>query len=144
MGWLNKESEAELPVEEMISNLRNNQAVTRRWAENLAELGAKGVDEGLLQSRDAGPKMAGVVEELANSSGSQLKRLSETFAKGGETAAEAFNTSYGRAVSTPIGNVVNQSKATAAVQVQQANFDSVGANRVTTETDQHKLTRHRA
>lgn len=87
---------SETSVHDMIANLRHNQVVVRDWADNLALLAERGIDEGLLQTlRDAGPESAGIVAELTTATKGELKKLSDTYAKGGEEAANALKKSLG-------------------------------------------------
>lgn len=84
-------TESELSVAEMIDNLEHNQQAVAQWADNLAQLGQRGLDEGLLQQlRDAGPEAAGTVAELASATDEELARLSEVFANGSEVAVQAL------------------------------------------------------
>lgn len=89
-------TESKVSVDEMIANLQANQETVAAWAENLVALGERGLDEGLLQQlRDAGPESAATVAELVRATDEQLLALSETFANGGEVAAQALTTELG-------------------------------------------------
>lgn len=100
-------TESKVSVEEMIANLEANQETVAAWADNLVELGRRGLDEGLLQQlRDAGPQSAATVAELVTATDEQLLTLSNTFANGGNVAAQALLTELG------MPNVVNSGKDT--------------------------------
>ncbi|MCM1295668.1 MAG: tape measure protein [Muribaculaceae bacterium] len=89
-------TQSKVSVEEMIANLQANQETVAAWADNLVELGRRGLDEGLLQQlRDAGPESAATVAELVSATDEQLITLSETFANGGNVAAQALMTELG-------------------------------------------------
>lgn len=89
-------TKSELSVSEMIANLEHNQQAVADWANNLAALGERGLDQGLLQQlRDAGPETAGTVAALVSATDEQLLRLSEVFANGGSVAAQALMTELG-------------------------------------------------
>lgn len=125
-------TESKVSVDEMIANLQANQETVAAWADNLVELGRRGLDEGLLQQlRDAGPESAATVAELVSATDEQLLTLSDTFANGGNVAAQALLTELGMPevinsgsemvdkVSTGVTN--NQSLTNAAVkQIQDA------------------------
>lgn len=84
-------TESELSVAEMIDNLEHNQQAVAQWADNLAQLGQRGLDEGLLQQlRDAGPESAATVAELVQATDSELEQLSEIFRNGADVATDAL------------------------------------------------------
>src|SRR5690625_1048567 len=84
--------ESEFTIEEMTKNLEENQRIMGEWADGIAELAERGVDQGLLDKlREAGPESAGHVNALVNASDDELEKLSEAFAKGGETATDALS-----------------------------------------------------
>src|SRR5690625_1250871 len=88
--------EVEITASEMADNLEENQRIISEWADNIAILAERGVDEGLLDTlREAGPESAGHVNALVNASDSELDRLSEAFSQGGETRSEALAKSLG-------------------------------------------------
>lgn len=146
-------TESELSVNEMIANLEHNQEAVAQWAENLAALGERGLDQGLLQQlRDAGPETAGTVAALVSASDEQLQRLSEIFANGGNVAARALMTELGlpevtdsatQMVDTMAGNVdqnpalenatikiIQDAKTAASRQVTASNFSTIGTQMV--------------
>src|SRR5690606_38797793 len=87
---------AELTVKDMTKNLEENQRIISEWADNIAILAERGVDEGLLDKlREAGPQSAGHVKALVNASDEELQKLNEIFKKGGETATKALAKSLG-------------------------------------------------
>lgn len=90
------ETKSKLSVDEMIANLEHNQKAVADWADNLAALAERGLDQGLLQQlRDAGPESAATVSELVNASDEELGRLSEVFRNGSRTAADALRAELG-------------------------------------------------
>lgn len=92
-------TESEVSVEEMISNLKHNQKALADWADNIAKLADRGINEGLLETlRAAGPQSAGTVAELVSATDEQLEELSNTYGKGGESSTQALLTSLGLGV----------------------------------------------
>jgi len=122
--------EAELTVAEMTKNLEENQRIISEWAENIARLAERGVDEGLLEKlREAGPQSAGHVKALVNASDEELQKLNEIFKKGGETATKALAKSLGideTGVMDAIEHLVANTEASLREQVEAANFPDVG------------------
>ncbi len=91
-------SETDVTVEEMISNLQKNQEALMEWANNIALLAERGLNEGLLEElRAAGPESAGQVRALVDASASELAELNTVFAQGGAVASQALATSVGQA-----------------------------------------------
>ncbi|MHC5227581.1 tape measure protein [Enterococcus sp. LJL99] len=87
--------EQTLSTEQMIANMQENQRVIGDWANNIAILSERGINEGLLNKlRDAGPESAGHVAALVNSSDEQLARMNEIFDNGGKTATDALKTAF--------------------------------------------------
>ena len=83
--------ESSLSVADMTGNLEENQRVISQWADNIAALADRGIDEGLLEKlRQAGPQSAGHVRALVESSGDELIALNDAFINGGETALQAL------------------------------------------------------
>lgn len=121
----------EMSVEEMQKNLEENQRVMSTWADNIATLASRGVDDGLLAKlRDMGPEGAGYVAALVSSSDAELQNLSDTYAKGGETATSAFATAFdtGKSgVNENIQAMVQESKGTLTDAIQAADFKSLGS-----------------
>lgn len=125
-------SESELTVAEMTANLEENQRVIGAWADNIAILAARGVDEGLLETlRVAGPESAGYVNALVNASDEELAGLSTAFANGGAVATDALATSLGvenNEVVNSVMGLVTETKATMAQEIEAADFGSIGKN----------------
>ncbi|MCM3324236.1 tape measure protein [Cytobacillus kochii] len=121
---------SELSVSEMTSNLQENQRIISEWAENIATLAERGVDEGLLNTlREAGPESAGHVNALVNASDEELKNLSEAFQKGGDTATDALSKSLGieeSGVMEAVGHLVTGMEQSLAEEIQSADFKSLG------------------
>lgn len=106
-------TESEISVQEMITNLRENQQAVSDWSRNLEILARRGIDEGLLQSlKDAGPEAARHVAAIKNSTDIELQALSRAFAKGGEDSiaglAEGMRkTVTGREFGGRVGEITN-------------------------------------
>jgi len=89
-------TESEVSVKEMIENLKHNQKAIAEWAENIALLASRGLNEGLLEElRQAGPKSAGEVKALVAASDKEIQELNTVMAKGGEVATQALAVSVG-------------------------------------------------
>lgn len=143
------ETKSELSVAEMTANLLHNQETVRQWAENLAALAERGVDEGLLQQlRDAGPESAATVAELVSASDAELAALSDAFAGGASAATDALLTELGlpqvvnsgsemvddiaqgarqnAALKDATVTMVDEAHAAAKNRIASANFPSLG------------------
>lgn len=124
--------EVEITASEMADNLEENQRIISEWADNIAILAERGVDEGLLDTlREAGPESAGHVNALVNASDSELERLSEAFSQGGETATEALSKSLGieeSGVMDAISHLVTDTEDSLRQQVESAGFEEIGGS----------------
>lgn len=124
--------ESDLTVAQMTANLEENQRVIGAWADNIAILASRGVDEGLLETlRTAGPESAGYVNALVNASDEELAGLSTAFANGGAVATDALATSLGvenNEVVNSVMGLVTEAKATMAQEIEAADFGSIGKN----------------
>lgn len=143
--------EVEITVEEMTENLEENQRIIGEWAENIAELADRGVDEGLLDTlREAGPESAGHVNALVNASDEELEKLSDVFAKGGDVATQALAKSLGieeSGVMDAIGHLVIDAEKSLKEQIEKSNFEKLGSDiaaGVAGGIDQNKLAAERA
>lgn len=125
-------AESELTVAEMTANLEENQRVIGAWADNIAILASRGVDDGLLETlRAAGPESAGYVNALVNASDEELAGLSTAFANGGNVATDALATSLGvenNEVVNSVMGLVTEAKATMMQEIEAADFGSIGKN----------------
>lgn len=121
----------EMSVGEMQKNLEENQRVISTWADNIANLAGRGVDEGLLAKlRDAGPESAGYVAAMVASSDAELQNLSSTYAKGGETATTAFKTAWdtgAQGIDEKATSMVFSAEDSLTTAIQKADFKSLGA-----------------
>ena len=89
--------ESETSVADMITNLKFNQMAIAEWADNIALLAERGLDDGLLEElRQAGPKSAGEVIALVEASDKELQELNTVFRKGGEVATNALAVTVGQ------------------------------------------------
>lgn len=127
----NKLSEkSEVSISEMTTNLEENQRIIGKWAENIATLAERGVDEGLLETlREAGPESAGHVNALVNASDAELMKLSDKFAEGGDVATKALSTSLGieeSGVMEAVGHLVADTSSTLREQMESQDFESIG------------------
>lgn len=117
-------------ISEMQTNLEENQRIIGEWADNIAKLSERGIDEGLLETlRAAGPESAGHVKELVNSSDTELQKLSDTFANGGEVATDALSKSLGiggTGVAEAVGDLVENTTSTMKQKIEASDFNAVG------------------
>ncbi len=120
----------EMSVGEMQKNLEENQRVISTWAENIANLASRGVDEGLLAKlRDAGPESAGYVAAMVSASDAELQNLSSTYAKGGETATSAFKTAWdtgAQGIDEKVTSMIFSVGDSLTSAIQKADFKSLG------------------
>lgn len=123
---------SELSVAEMQKNLEENQRIIGNWAEGIATLAERGVDEGLLETlRAAGPESAGHVNALVNASDAELQKLSATFENGGKVATDALTKSLGikeSGVLEVVGHLVTGTKEALSKSVKDANFLEIGVD----------------
>lgn len=103
--------EAELTVNELLGNMKSQVDGITQWADNMEELGQRGIDQGLLQHlADLGPQGAGYVatfvemteeqlqeanelwEESLKLSGDSAAKVAEGYEEAGKNAAEGFKT----------------------------------------------------
>ena len=89
-------TESKIKVTDMIANLEANAIAIEDWGDNIAYLGSRLPSDLLQPLIDAGPaEMAGVLNQLAGASDTELANLSEAFSNGGEEAKEAWLLSLG-------------------------------------------------
>src|SRR5690625_1732201 len=124
--------ESEFTIEEMTKNLEENRRIMGEWADGIAELAERGVDQGLLDKlREAGPESAGHVNALVNASDDELEKLSETFAKGGETATDALSSALDidkTEIIDKLGHLIVDTEKSLREQVKDADFESIGVD----------------
>lgn len=122
----------EMSVAQMTANLEENQRVISTWADNIATLASRGVDEGLLNKlRDAGPESAGYVAAMVSSSDEELQRLSETYGRGGQTATDSFKKAFNteeNGIGETINAMVMGAESSLMASIQAADFKSLGAS----------------
>lgn len=122
-----------MSVDEMAANLEENQRVMGQWADNMATLASRGVDQGVLDKlRDLGPKGAGYVAALVDATPAQLDRLNTAFKNGGTVATDTLKTSLKGAfdfessgLSSQIMDFATQTKDSLGTQLSAA-FSSAG------------------
>lgn len=121
---------SEVSISKMTKNLEENQRIITKWSENIAKLAERGIDDGLLNTlRDAGPESAGHVNALVNASDTELQKLSDAFAKGGDVATQALSKSLSvkeSGVMESVGHLVTEAGHTLTQQIKDADFESIG------------------
>lgn len=121
----------EMSVAQMQANLEENQRVISTWAQNIATLSARGIDEGLLaKMRDMGPEGAGYVAAMVNASDAELQNMGAVFANGYTVASDGFRTAWAtdaNGIDETVMGMVTQTKATLSNQIAAADFKSLGA-----------------
>lgn len=124
--------EIEITASEMASNLEENQRIVSEWADNIAILAERGVDDGLLEKlREAGPESAGHVNALVNASDEELSHLNEVFSEGGDVATDALAKSLGieeSGIMEAVGHLVSDTGSTLRDEIDNAGFDDIGEN----------------
>ena len=96
--------ESEVTAQDMIGNLKNNQAALEEWSKGIETLAKRGIDSGLLETlRKAGPESVGIINNLVGSNQDELDKLSEIFANGGQVATEALMREMGLPTVTDSG-----------------------------------------
>src|SRR5699024_9063743 len=124
--------EIEITASEMASNLEENQRIVSEWADNIAILAERGVDDGLLEKlREAGPESAGHVNALVNASDEELSHLNEVFSEGGEVATDALAKAIGieeSGIMEAVGHLVSGTESTLRDEIESAGFDDIGEN----------------
>jgi tape measure domain-containing protein len=121
----------EMSVGQMQKNLEENQRVISTWADNIATLARRGVDDGLLAKlRDAGPESAGYVAAMASASDTELQKLSDTYAKGGTTATDAFKTAFdtgANGINENVTSMIFSAQDSLTSAIKTADFKSLGS-----------------
>lgn len=80
-----------ISLEQMAENLTKNAEAVQMWADNVAILAERGVDQGLIsQLEKMGPEGAQQAALLVQSSDAELQKLSETYSNSVKTANEAM------------------------------------------------------
>lgn len=124
--------EAVFTIDEMTKNLEENQRIIGEWADGIAELAERGVDQGLLDKlREAGPESAGHVNALVNASDEELQKLSTTFQQGGETATDALSSALDidkTEIMDKLGHLVVDTEKSLREKVRDADFESIGVD----------------
>lgn len=122
--------EQTISVQEMTDNMAENQRVIGEWADNIALLAERGIDEGLLNTlREAGPSSAGHVSAIVNSSDEELSRMNEVFQNGAKTATDGLSTGFdvGKTdVEKSVMGLMDTAKTSLASQIKAADFNSLG------------------
>lgn len=114
---------------EMQATLEHNQQVVATWADNMANLAQRGVDEGLLNELSRlGPEGAPYVQALVDASDAELASLSDTFAKGGDAALEALQDSLGLEDFELEGleGIITRAETTLAEEIENSGLNEIG------------------
>ena len=121
--------EMTMSVADMQANLEHNQRVIAEWADNIARLAEMGVDEGMLNTlREAGPASAGHVAAMVAACETEVMKLSNTFAEGGQTAVDALATSLGidTSVARYAAQLAESAEESLRSRLDAAGFDVIG------------------
>lgn len=117
---------------EMKDNMLENQRVMSEWADNIAILAERGINEGLLDElREAGPESAGHVKAIVSASDEELKGLNDAFEKGTKTATETMAKGYGieeSGILEAVGSLVTDTEQSLKQQMESADFESIGVD----------------
>ena len=85
------DDKAKLSVRDMTANMKHNQEVLEKWADNITELAERGIDDGLLERlRKAGPESAGTVAALVKATDEEIEELNTVFANGSQVATDTL------------------------------------------------------
>lgn len=91
-------SEQKLSTEEMLSNMQSQITGVSQWADNIALLSARGINQGLLQNlADMGPQGAGYVSTFVDMTDEELQRANQLFEQSlvlPESTARIVSSSY--------------------------------------------------
>lgn len=91
-------SEQKLSTEEMLSNMQSQLTGVSQWADNIAILSARGINQGLLQNlADMGPQGAGYVSTFVDMTDEELQRANQLFEQSlvlPESTARIVSSSY--------------------------------------------------
>lgn len=94
-------SEQKLSTDEMLSNMQSQIAGVSQWADNIALLSARGINQGLLQNlADMGPQGAGYVSTFVDMTDEELQKANQLFEQSlvlPESTARLVSTSYSNA-----------------------------------------------
>ncbi len=121
---------SEISVSKMTQNLQENQRIISQWADNIAVLAERGIDQGLLeQLRAAGPESAGYVNAMVRASDAELQQLSEAFANGGITAANALKTVFDTSgIPESVMGLVTTMEESLSSQLAAVDWAGIGMN----------------
>lgn len=126
-------TESKIKVADMISNLEANAIAIEDWGDNIAYLGSKLPSDLLQPLIDQGPvDMAGVLNQLAGASDTELANLAAAFSNGGEEAKEAWLLSLGAGMEeeNPLLGVLDgatEAAAESGTQFSQALITSINS-----------------
>ena len=122
------EQKAKVSAKELFKTLNENRKTMLEWDKNLAELTARGLDQGLImQLRAAGPEMAATVAELVTLSDKKLSKLSTAYQKNAKAAVAVAEHTVGIShIPEAAANEVSEASAAMSQAVAESNFGSTG------------------
>lgn len=125
-------TESKLTHEEMLENLRHNVEAVAEWADNLASLADKGVNQGMLeQLRAMGPQGAGYVAELNKLSSEELEEFNRLFEQAGTQAPENMSKAMGvekTRVRNGVFELITETENGLSEAIENVNWAKLGGN----------------
>ena len=115
---------------EMIDNMIENQRVMATWADNIAILANRGIDEGLLDElRRAGPEGAAEVAAMVAMCDDEFRELNEVYGRGAQVATDTMATQLGEGFEDAVNmasHFVQDTRFTMLDEIANADFESIG------------------
>jgi len=115
---------------EMINNMEKNQGVLETWADNIAILANRGIDEGLLdEMRRMGPEGAAEVAAMVAMCDDEFDEMNEVYARGAEIATDVLATQLGEGFDYAVdmaSHFVKDKRTTMIDEIANADFESIG------------------
>jgi len=115
---------------DMINNMIENQRVLETWADNIAILAYRGIDEGLLDElRRAGPEGAAQVAAMIAMCDVEFAEMNEVYARGAQVAVDAMATQLGEGFDHAVdmaSHFVHDARTTMVDEIKSADFESIG------------------
>ena len=122
----------EVTGRDMIDNMIENQRVLETWADNIALLAERGIDEGLLEEmRQMGPAGAAQVAAMVAMCDEELAEMNEVYRQGAQVATDALATQLGPGFEDAVNmasHFVEDSRTTMENEIANADFESIGAS----------------
>ncbi len=136
-------SKSQLTTEELLNNMQSQIDGITTWSENLATLGDRGINQGLLKYlADLGPEGAGYVATFVEMTDEELQKanelfvdslsipeesvsaIAEAYVAAGEQSAEGFASGIEESTEIVRGAVANIAKGTLAVMKEELDINS--------------------